>query len=323
MTRLVWITLCILATAETKAQPVIQVSDAPAPGFTAPIHELFGLPPLDSGPNRVWDLTGAATMGVRQLQLAQPSTAPGASNFPLATVVANADNVQPYSFLRVANGELSTVGVMTTAPRVYSDPFVTMVFPCTYNTTWTDTYAFPGEQGTRTFLADGYGTLIGPAGSLTDVLKVRSEYVSLDTVVQGVAYTGQMVEDVFWRSGTPWPVAVSFWNRVFAGGQLIEELRVGSAIAELPSFIEGLDASRLLHLWPNPSDGLVSISLEHSGPWTITCIDALGREVLRTGSTGAGSSPLQLDLGWLAPGRYVVRVQDRQGALYHAAVLRE
>ena len=323
MERLVWITLSLFATAGSVAQPTIMATDAPAPGFTAPIHELFGLPPLASGPNMVWDLTGAATMGVSQLQLAQPSTAPGANNFPLATVVAFADNVQPYNFLRVTTDQMSTQGVMTATPRIYSDPLVTMVFPCTYNTTWTDSYAFPGEQGTRTYLADGHGTLIGPAGSLTDVLKVRSEYVSLDTVVQGVAYTGQMVEDVFWRSGTPWPVAVSFWNRVFAGGQLIEELRVGSALAEIPSSVAGHGGSQGLHIWPNPGHGPVNMALEHPGPWSVSCVDAMGREVFATVVVGVGGHAVPFDPGPLASGRYLLRVWNGHGAVFHAPLLRE
>ena len=313
-----------LAPAMLVAQPIIEASNAPSPGFTAPFHELFGLPPLASGPNSVWDLTGATTTGTRQLQLAQPTSAPGASNFPFATVVAYADNIQPYSFLRVFNGQLQTLGVMTAVPRVYSDPLVSAVFPCTYNSTWTDSYAFPGEQGTRTYLADGYGTLIGPAGSLTDVLKVRSEYVSLDTVIQGTAYTGLMLEDVFWRSGIPWPVATSFWNRVYAGGQLIDEVRVGSVIGELPAAIgEWRDDSPVLQVWPNPSKGLLNLSLDQPGTWAVTCFDALGRNVFTLGVLGTPSSLVPVDLGPLAPGRYVLRVQHETGTLFHAAVVRE
>jgi hypothetical protein len=313
----------ILALALLHAQPTILITSAPAPGFTAPVNELFGLPLWESGPDRIWDFSTAVVTNTRQLQLAQPSFAPGASNFPFATVVAFADNMPPYTYSRVTNGQLRTVGVMTTAPRVYSDPLVTMVFPCTYNTTWTDSYAFPGEQGTRTYIADGYGTLIGPAGSLSDVLKVRSEYASLDTVVQGIAYTGLMVEDVFWRSGTPWPVANSYWNRVYAGGQLIEELRVGAAIAEIPASIEEVEDARTLHAWPNPTDGAVSLSLGGPGLWTISCTDALGREVMAVVVQGSATSPVELDLGRSAPGRYVLRAQHEQGAVFRAAVLRE
>ena len=305
------------------AQPTILITAAPAPGLTAPVNELLGLPSWASGPDCIWDFSAAVVTNTRQLQLAQPSSAPGANNFPFASVVGYADNMPPYTYMRVTNGQLRTLGVMTTAPRVYSDPLVTMVFPCTYNTTWTDSYAFPGEQGTRTYLADGYGTLIGPAGTLTDVLKVRSEYASLDTLVQGIAYTGIMVEDAFWRNGTPWPVANSYWNRVFADGQLIEEQRVGAAIAEIPASIEEAYEARMLHAWPNPSDGAVSLSLDHPGPWTINCFDALGREVLAIRVLGSADSLVPLDLADLAPGRYVLRLQNEQGAVFRAAVLRE
>lgn len=322
--RLTSIAFGLLVIGAIVAQPTILPTDAPAPGFTAPFNEVFGLPTMTSGPNRVWDFSAAAVTSTRQLQTAQPASAPGSTNFPGATVVSFADNVQPYSFLRVAGGQLLTLGVMTTAPRVYSNPLVTMVFPCTYNTTWTDPYAFPGEQGTRTYLADGYGTLIAPVGEITDVLKVRSEYTSLDTMIQGTSYTGIMVEDVFWRSGTPWPVATSFWNRLFAAGQLIDELRAGSVIAELPaSSGSGLGENGGVRVWPNPSTGLVCIMLEHPGPWSVTCIDAIGREVLSVGPHFLSDHGLNVDLGALASGRYVLRLEGEHGAIRYTALQRE
>lgn len=314
----------LLAFATVDAQPTIHLTDAPAPGFTAPFNEVFGLPAMSSGPDRVWNFSAAAVTNTRQLQTSQPSSAPGSLNFPGATVVTFADNVQPYSFLRVAGGQLLTLGVMTMAPQVYSNPLVTMVFPCTYNTSWTDSYAFPGEQGTRSYVADGYGTLIAPVGEITDVLKVRSEYTGLDTMIQGTSYIGLTVQDVFWRSGTPWPVATSFWNRLFVGGQLVEEVRGGSVIAELPASVGSvLGGNGGVRVWPNPSTGLVSIMLDHSGPWSVTCIDAIGREVLAVGPQFLSGQGLDVDLGALASGRYVLRLEGEHGAIRHAVVQRE
>jgi hypothetical protein len=38
---------------------------------------------------------------------------------------------------------------------------------------------------------------------------------------------------------------------------------------------------------------------------------------------GSATSPVELDLGRSAPGRYVLRAQHEQGAVFRAAVLRE
>lgn len=259
------------------AQPVIAATDAPAPDHAWTVFELAGLPPLAPGANATWNLSGSTITGTRQLQLAQPSTAPGASNFPNATVVAYADAGPPYNFLQATGTELRTVGVMASSANVYTDPLVTMVFPCSFGTSWSDTYANAGGQGTRSYAADGHGTLIGPGGTLSGVLRVHSEYATLDTVVNGVAYHDQMVEDVFWRPGTRWPVATSFWLRVFADGVVVQEQRAGSMLDIASSIAEHEQTGAKVEAWPNPASDRIHIASAQGGVHELSWFDGTGR----------------------------------------------
>jgi hypothetical protein len=295
------------------AQPVITAADAPAPGHAWTVFELASLPPLTSGANATWNLSGATITGTRQLQLAQPSTAPGASNFPSATVVANADAGPPYNFLQATSNELRTLGVMTTSANVYTDPLVTMVFPCSLGTTWSDTYANANDQGTRSYTADGYGTLIGPGGTLSNVLRVHSEYTTLDTVVFGVTYLGTMVEDAFWRPGTRWPVATSFWLRVFADGVVVQEQRVGSML-DVVSSVHEHDRSELrVVAWPNPAVDQIHIASDLSGVHELSWLDLTGRMLVTEKRMLLAEQPSLVQLSEGASAGLVLRITDAMG----------
>lgn len=295
------------------AQPVITTADAPAPGYSWTVLELANLPPLAAGANATWNLTSATIPGTRQLQLSQPSSAPGASNFPNATVVANADGGPPYNFLQTSSSELRTLGLMSPDANVYSDPLTTMVFPCSLGTSWTDTYANATEQGTRSYIADGYGTLIGPTGTLTDVLRVHSEYYTLDTVVDGIPYQAIMVEDAFWRPGTRWPVATSFWFRVFADGIIVQEQRVGSML-DIVSSTPDLPATNLdARAWPNPAGDQIQVQVAQGGWYEAIWSDATGRMLAREHRRFDPAEPRTVAVPSAPNGLLILKLKDESG----------
>lgn len=305
--------LACLATTAVAAQPVVTAADAPAPGFAWTVLELANLPPLAAGANATWNLSGATITGTRQLQLAQPSSAPGASNFPNATVVANADGGPPYNFLQASSSELRTLGVMSTAPNIYTDPLITMVFPCSLGTSWTDTYSNAAEQGTRSYVADGYGTLIGPNGTLTNLLRVHSEYNTLDTVVDGILYQAVMVEDAFWRSGTRWPVATSFWFRTFADGIIVQEQRVGSMLEIVSSLSENGILCNIARAWPNPARDNIQVELGVDGWHEVSWLDASGRTIAAENCFLNPGAPTMLPLPSAARGVFWLRLVTHSG----------
>ena len=58
-------------------------------------------------------------------------------------------------------------------------------------------------------------------------------------------------------------------------------------------------------LYPNPTEGTVTLTLETPGTSDIAVLDAMGRVVW---SARSGDSTLSIPLNGLAPGSYVVRV---------------
>jgi|GEM_PF-4304823 hypothetical protein len=302
------------------AQPVLTAANGPVPGGTIPMAELAGVPSLCNGPGCVWDFTAVATPNIHQVQLVAPATAPGGGSFPMATVAALATGNPNVNFMRLETGYLRTVGVYNGQVVQYTDPLDVLVYPCTYQTTWTDSYAYPGTQGTRTYTADGYGTLIGPAGTLDNVLKIHSGYATLDTVAGGTHFTATMDENAFWHPDIPWPVATTYWSRVYTNGQLTQEQRVGSVIDQFPIGVEepaGTGSGALVY--PNPAGDLAWVLLEGAwqGPVTVSIHDATGR-LVRTQQLFVEEGRAPLHLTGLNTGMY--HAELRSGT--RSAVLR-
>lgn len=303
------------------AQPVITATDAPAPGYAWNVLELANLPPLASGASATWNLTGATITGTRQLQLASPASAPGASNFPNATVVANADGGSPYNFLQTTSSELRTLGLMNPDANVYTDPLTTMVFPCSLGSSWSDSYANAADAGTRSYIADAYGTLIGPNGTLSNVLRIHSEYTTLDTVLAGVTYQGLMVEDAFWKAGTCWPVATSFWYRLFTNGVLAQEQRIGSVLDITNSVGEHGVKYISAAVWPNPAQDQVQLEVDESGQYDLIWMNTAGQEVIREKRMLKAYTPSAEAIPALSNGPMLLRLLNRNGAIATVPVM--
>ena len=97
------------------------------------------------------------------------------------------------------------------------------------------------------------------------------------------------------------PLAVTVTSRAVASGE-------GPAAAGLA-----------VTVWPNPSRGRVAVrfTLAAPGPVRLSVLDALGREVTSGARTprAAGAHRLEVDLGGLAPGAYLVRLETGAGVV--------
>jgi len=95
-------------------------------------------------------------------------------------------------------------------------------------------------------------------------------------------------------------------------------------IVTFQTAVHELGIPRHLRLHPNPTSGLLNVVLKDGLlPREFCVTDALGREVLRKPLANAGYGPLQIDLGVLSPGGYLVTVFDAQGARHVQRVVRE
>jgi hypothetical protein len=163
-----------------------QATHVPLPGESVNFHGIAGAV-VDcglAGANQTWDLSTHTSPTWTISNYISPQNALLPTDFPDATVVAQTSGIETY-FSSSANfyfveGQHSPGQSKIT----YTDKREILVFPLTYNTSYTGTFAADvlnisaGGQlfsrvGTTTITGDGYGTLILPYATVSDVLRVN------------------------------------------------------------------------------------------------------------------------------------------------------
>lgn len=160
------------------AQPVIQASDFyPSIGDSYTINESNYINPGPNGNNVTWDFSGLTSNASSTLNILAPDpTFPNTThNFELVGQINTHLKLTPQAFELVA--EVTPNEIIN-----YSDPITIFQFPMTVGDMYTDTFDGIFDQGGFTIQrygtieveVDGYGTIITPAGTFNNVLRIHS-----------------------------------------------------------------------------------------------------------------------------------------------------
>ncbi len=316
------LTLCLPALA----QPALEFpGNAPTPGTSFLTN--FGVweDPGTDGADQTWNFAGLVADSSAIVFVEQPDATPQGSEFPNATAaVVNADGTQ---YFQASSGLLELVGpslLGQTAPL--SNPASYLPFPCTYQTSWEDDFAgsidlmgFPlSVTGNVIGIADGYGTLELPEGTVNDVLRVRR-------------ITTTMIDITGFGSGELEENAYAFY-RVGLGMPILE---IASTSGELPLLgpldfqnlkwvdvttvgIEDLFTDAIgVEVFPNPASSNVQVNFGLAGGRTVAIelFDINGRQVrsiaMNTGNSGVHTG--MIDVCELSSGVYMLRITDNTG----------
>lgn len=167
------------------AQPEITQANLPLVGDSVVISICSNpLEPGASGPMQTWDMAYLTTSEEQSFMYIPPSEGLMADSFPSANLCAKSWQ-DDYSYYNVSPTAFSTLGhVVTIDPNDTSalvfDNIEQFGLPYTYNDTYSDEFSgifySPGFgplffDGSLDFTADGYGTLILPNGTYTNVVR--------------------------------------------------------------------------------------------------------------------------------------------------------
>ena len=151
------------------------------------VENVTGVSPGSAGSGQTWDFSSLSSDSTSILEFVYPSELDGFSAFPEATVgyslfPGGGNTVSVFfesspSAYRVMG--INPVGQPTNS--VYSDPMDIMRFPVGFGQTFSDSFnievssSFSYEEiGENVVEVDGSGTLITPAGSFSNVLRMKS-----------------------------------------------------------------------------------------------------------------------------------------------------
>lgn len=280
------LSLPLLAAVGTSAQPVLQYANLNLVGKTFPVHivtDAGTANPTTTGANVNWDFSSITLqMNAGTAAFVDPAATPFGSSYPTANLaqVTTSPLGTSYTYfqLNASSLEMLAEGVGGSSPTVYSVPKTPLQFPLAYQDFFVDSYSIGSTPGTVTRAYSGYGTVVLPNGTYSNVVQVTSTSGSID----------------FYHSNPLEPL-----GHVESDGSAV-------VFGDATSVITDRVQAPLLSVLPNPTTGKVQVNgLSHGAQWQL--MDLQGR-ILQQGSTA--STPLQLDLGALATGPYALVVLD-------------
>lgn len=299
------------------AQPTITAGDAPAIGeqFTYASGTYVVLP--NGGANQTWDFSGSAGSSGEALTVIAASNGEGAADFPGASVALVNSSLEEYIGISAAGFEhlgqyIAGDGI------VYTDPELYLPIPCVYGQSWNDDFAAIWGGGANSFtgnlsaVASGYGTLILPGTTLTNVLRIDQTL----TRDENSGFTYVRTSNFFYRPGTGYLVANNERLDLYFGTNLLatsEEVTylaaAGIGMAENNTDAIGLD------LVPNPATDAVGLVFGAGGTMQVSVFDAQGRSVITAamGKLVPGIHRQELSVADLSTGIYTVRVSNTNG----------
>jgi len=315
------LTLPLLLIAGTlAAQPTITGADAPAIGeqFTYNGDGLFVSLP-GGGSDQTWDFSGSGGSLGNTLTVVAASAAMGAAAFPTADVALATSGFE--EFIGITSAGLEHMGQYTGSDNVvYTDPELYLPIPCVYGQTWNDDFGGQWGGGANTFtgtsnaMASGFGTLILPSITVTNVLRI--DLVQTRVESNGFTYVRSM--NTFYRPGTGYFLASNESAELY----ITDPSTLISTTEEL-TFLDatsiGISEDALatigMELMPVPATDHVSITFGTSGATVLEVIDANGRMVITKamGTFAPGIHRSNLDLAVLPAGLYTVRLTNEKG----------
>lgn len=175
------------------AQPVFSTGNLPENGTSVKwtLADTVGVKAGNGGENVTWDFS-QLVLGTEQIQNSwvDPSTTPYGSSFTGATHCEKSDTV--YSYFALNGGRWTRLGEESAAFQSgpWSNALDVAMVPWQFSQTYTDdarhtftTNGVPVKRGgTITGTYDGYGTLILPKGTFTNVMRITYTQVITDTM---------------------------------------------------------------------------------------------------------------------------------------------
>jgi len=268
-------------------------------------------------------------------QIAQPDTTLSGNSFPnatyaLAIFVAPVVTVEPtyeYTYMQLDSSSLRNIGNEWLGHgTILSDGIELIRLPCSMGNTWAGTFTASSvnvsdiinESGSYTAQCNGYGTLVLPYATFTNVLRVQAEstYIRIwsgvdtsTTISTGVSYWVAGIIQPIFQSNTVINTDPGQSPQIVQYSAMLDAISVGIEEAK------GNGPSALL--FPNPTNDAFTVAFNTpvTGSTTITLLDALGRKVSDLQPTNGISkaTTMSFDVSSFPRGMYIVRITDAQG----------
>lgn len=321
--------LLVITSINCFAQPTISSSVAGEVGdeFSFTIVNTTDFDPGPAGENVTWDFSGIATSGTASNYTLITAEATGqAGTFPGANTASDYGS-DTYAFFKISPSEYSIYGVYTPVTVIsYSDPEEIVVFPLTYGTTnEDDLYSefFSGietiRSGSNELLGDGYGTLILPSGTYTNVLRMKLQEDYSDEGVDFPITIEYNFESYYWfKEGVKGPLFQYNYQEVVSGIPTVNEsYQINNNMEEVA--IQSNLTSSDVKLFPNPASEVLNLYASNGIQLhKAEIVDIAGRLVFAENLSGQNNV---LNIQDLLAGVYIIKLTSSAGVLVESITI--
>ncbi len=313
------LSLALLAALPAIAQPSLTAANFnPTVGQNVSYHNFTPttFTPGAAGANATWNFASTPNQSTVNFSYVTSASTPYGASFPGANLAANITG--SYEYLNANAGFLARQGVYAGGTTLYySDDQKILTYPFTYNSTLSDNFATTftsggytfNRTGTTTATADGYGTLILPWGTLTNVLRVRYTETFQDVWIGGtINYSS--TNYAWYKPGTHYYL-FTLSESISPGGTQ----RSGSYINQTMVGIDDqANTNNALNVYPNPvlEELTLELDVKQNSSAKIEIKNMLGQVVYEkdTEQLVSGTQKQMIDFSNLATGMYTVTVRS-------------
>jgi hypothetical protein len=322
-------TLFALAFAAAPLVAQINSTDLPMVGdshfYTA--CDTTGITSGNAGQGQVWNYSNLSPNGSSYtINYNAPTGHPQAANYPAATLVEAYTN-QQYRFLAgtadsvVLEGEKSVANT----PVLYDNKATLYIFPMAFGYLHSDSvhgsyydgfFSTVDRLGEYTVEVDGEGSLTTPFGTFPNVTRIKTIGVHFDSSWTGAADANVVTARYEWfATGTRTPLLFMTFTQVTINGgapQLGRDVWFADNGVGIEAPLSSLKAT----IAPSVVDSRAQLSytLLDAADVKVEIMNSVGVKVaqLNPGFQNNGVHSIDLDLGHLAAGMYMVRVDAGQ-----------
>ncbi len=294
-----------------------------------------GISPGDSGENITWDFSTLSSPTLISSTLVDPSSLSGGSNFPNANIGVKDDVLNNESYYYTSPNAQGFYGAISNGSQgttyvTYTDPQDWVQYPMTYQDQFSDTFAGTVEtsavfdrSGTAEVVADGYGTLITPAGTYNNVIRLKTTMDYGDSFNGTPFITYEETRYLWYDAGRGFPLmTLSMLNGGGASINSLSYLEISPLATSSP-----LAQTLGLSVSPNPASDWINIEYELTDQLAVNASirNLMGQEVLNISNEvqHAGAHQLGIDLSGLSNGTYFLHlVIDKKVASHKVLIQR-
>jgi hypothetical protein len=323
----------LIISSYISAQPIIYSSDGPKIGdhYITAINLGSGLniSPGAMGANQTWNFSNMPTNNLYDTfdtYVVAPSSTPFINEFPSANICEVYDG--EYDYYENSITESNYLGNDdSTITVTYSPPLKMFAYPFYFNNSFIGNFSatvtpvyFAGFSGSSTVTADGYGTLITPAGTYHNTLRVTTtEQVTFSG--SGTFDNGEFVNYSWYinKYGNPL-MSITIETIDTIGGSesdtlVYYDVNVLTGISEV-------NTPAQLNIYPNPTTGKIFLTAEE--PLShVTVSDAVGRILTDLPQNDNVPGTTEISLADLPSGIYFVKVQATNGMVVKKIILQK